>query len=133
MSASVCRTSPARASTWRRAGARPRKSPIAAAMPRRLWRGAPAPLSNPPPHAPARHAGDGHGEEVGAHDVVDEGEVARLLPVAVDLERLAVQRLLEEARDDGRVLRLGVLPRAEDVEVAEAHGFHPVQPGEHLA
>ena len=73
------------------------------------------------------------GEQVPLHDVVDVREVARLLAVAVDLERLALERQLEEARDDRRVLRLRVLARPEDVEVAQAHRLEAVEPREDAA
>jgi hypothetical protein len=67
------------------------------------------------------------GPAVGVHDVVDVGEVARLVAVAVDLERLPGECPQDEARDHRRVLRGRVLPRAEDVEVAQAHRLHAVQ------
>src|SRR5207245_2685714 len=81
----------------------------------------------------ARHPRRRHREQVSLHHVVDVGEVARLLAVAVHLERLARERLGEEARDHGRVLRLRVLPRPEDVEVAQAHRLEPVEAREGLA
>src|SRR5882724_1974202 len=67
------------------------------------------------------------GEPVGLHDVVDVGEVARLRAVAVHLERLTAQPPLDEARDDRRILRLRILTRAEDVEVAQADRLDVVE------
>src|SRR5207249_9436314 len=59
------------------------------------------------------------GEQVGLHDVVDVGEVARLRAVAVHLERLAAQPRLVEGGDDRRILLL-VIPRLDEhVAVAE--------------
>src|SRR6476469_1168566 len=52
-------------------------------------------------------------------DVPDIREVARLLAVAVDLDRPAGVDRGDEARDDGGVLRERALPRPEDVEVPE--------------
>src|SRR5262245_17243547 len=77
----------------------------------------------------ARRPGCLGGEQVGLDDIVDVGEVAGLRAVAVHFERLTAQPPLDEARDDGRVLRLRVLPRAEDVEVAEPHGLDAVEAG----
>ena len=63
------------------------------------------------------------GEQVGRHDVVDIGEVARLRAVAVDLQRLALDAPEDEARDHRGVLALGVLAGPEHVEVAQADGL----------
>ncbi len=114
MSASVCGTSPARDGVWRRSSRRPRSASSRAMISSRLMR-SPQPTLNTSPARRRRLAG----EQVGLHDVVDVGEVARLRAVAVHLERLPAQPPLDEARDDRRVLRLRVLTRAEDVEVAQ--------------
>ena len=65
----------------------------------------------------ARDGRGGHRQHVRLHHVVDVGEVARLLAVAVHLERLAAERLLEEARDHGRVLRGRPLREPGGVEI----------------
>src|SRR3712207_7974312 len=56
----------------------------------------------------------------------DEREVARLRPVAEDRRALGVEELGDEARHHRGVLRQRVLPRAEDVEVAQRHGLEAV-------
>src|SRR5881628_4200693 len=67
-------------------------------------------------HAGRRRAG---GEQVRVHHVRDVDEVAGLTPVAVDRGRLPRERRGDEARHHGGVLRLRILARAEDVEVAQ--------------
>lgn len=59
------------------------------------------------------------GEDVRLDGVIDEGEVAGLLAVAVDDGTLAVEHEVDELRDDRSVVAVGVLARAEDVEVPE--------------
>ena len=66
------------------------------------------------------------GGEVRRDDVVDIGEVPRLLTVAVHDRPLVQEGGSEEVRDDGRILRDRTLPRAEHVEVAKRHGLQPV-------
>ena len=61
-----------------------------------------------------------------AHLVVDVAERARLRAVAVDRERLAVDRLREEVRDDAAVGR--PQPRAVRVEDAHDRGVEVVEP-----
>ena len=65
------------------------------------------------------------GPDVRVDDVVDVGEVAGLLAVAVDASG-SPRRRRDEARDDRRILRDRVLARAEDVEVAQRHGLEAV-------
>jgi len=65
----------------------------------------------------------GRGQDVGAHDVRDIGEIAGLLAVPVHVQRHAQVGLLHELGDDGRVQGLRVLARAEDVEVAQGDGL----------
>ena len=73
------------------------------------------------------------GAQHAVDDVGDVGEVARLLAVAVD-DRLAVlEKRRREERDDAGVRRSRILPRTEDVEVANRHRLEAVQPREHLA
>src|SRR5262249_28894955 len=59
------------------------------------------------------------GEHGAVDRVVDVGEVPRLLAVAEDYGRLVAERRGDESRDDGRVLRERILPRTENVEVAD--------------
>lgn len=66
--------------------------------------------------------GGAGGEEVGMDDVVDVGEVAGLLAVAVDEGGFAGGDGFGEGGDDGGVGGVGVLARAEDVEVTEGDG-----------
>ena len=66
-------------------------------------------------------------EQVGAHGVGDEGEVAALLAVAVDARGLAAQARRREARHHGGVLALRILARSEHVEVAERDGLESVE------
>ena len=81
-----------------------------------------------PPHRPRRLGR----QQVGLDDVVDVAKVARLLAVAED-HRLALgERGRDEPRDHGGVLRGGILPRSEDVEVAEHHRLDPHGAGIHL-
>src|SRR5262249_38245566 len=79
--------------------------------------------------APARRLGCLGGQQVGLDDVVDVGEVAGLRAVAVHFERLTAQPPLDESRDDRRVLRLRILARTEDVEVAEPDRLDAVEAG----
>ena len=74
----------------------------------------------------ARGARRGAGQQVRLDGVVDVAEVARLLAVAVDGRRAPLQRRRDEVRDDRRVLRLRILARAEDVEVAQRHRLEAV-------
>jgi len=67
---------------------------------------------------------------IGLDDVFDVGEVAGLSSVAVDDRRPAGQDLLHEVRDDGGVLGVRVLVRAENIEVPEADGLEAVEVGE---
>src|SRR5215470_11559657 len=63
-------------------------------------------------------------QEIGGDHVVDVGEVSRLRPVAVDLERLALDRPEDEARDHRCILTLRILSRSEDVEIAQPHRLY---------
>ena len=66
------------------------------------------------------------GAEVGVDDVADGGEVAGLLAVAENGGRLAGEEGGAKTGDDAGVRGVEGLARAEDVEVAEAHGFEAV-------
>src|SRR5215218_4539181 len=59
-------------------------------------------------------------------DIPDVREVARLLAVAVDGDRLARVDCGDEERDRGRVLGVRALPRTEDVEVPQHDRFEGV-------
>jgi len=59
------------------------------------------------------------GEDIRLNGVVDEREVTGLLAVTVDDGALPVEHQRDELRDDRGVVAVGVLTRAEDVEVAE--------------
>ena len=66
-------------------------------------------------------AAAGGGEQVRVHHVVDVGEVAGLLSIAEDRRLRAAGEGLGERGDRRRIGRVGILPRAEDVEVAKTH------------
>ncbi len=70
--------------------------------------------------------GDGAGEQVGVDSIGDERKVARLQPVAKDLRSHAFANALCKERDDRRIRRVMALSGAEDIEVAQAHGFQSV-------
>src|SRR5437879_1410111 len=61
-------------------------------------------------------------QHVRLDDVLDVGEVASLLAVAVDRDRPSVRDRGDEARNDRRILRGRILVRAEDVEVPQRDG-----------
>jgi hypothetical protein len=65
-----------------------------------------------------------HRQQVRGHGVGHVSEVARLAAVAVDQGEATLGHEPGEERDDAAIGAGRVLPRAEDVEVAEAH---PVQ------
>ena len=90
----------------------------------------PAMLYTWPAHAAA---GRGRGGEVRGDDVGDVGEVARLEPVAVHDRVAAVEQRVDEERDHRRVGRVGALPRAVHVEVAQRDRLEPVELGEDAA
>ena len=113
-SAHESRTSPARGGRCSFSTGLPSTSPIASASALTLA-GAPVATLSMWPRRPAASAA----REVRVDDVRDVREVARLLAVAVDRDRLARGDRRDEARHDGGVLRGRVLPRPEDVEVAQ--------------
>ena len=81
----------------------------------------------------AGHAGGVGGQQVGLDGVAHVAEIARLPPVAVDHRLPAGEHGRDEQRDHGRVGAVGVLPRPENVEVAQGDGFESVGGGECLA
>ena len=113
-SAHEARMSPTRGGPWRRSTGLPRMRPIASATSFTVA-GAPAETLKMRPFALARV---GRAQRR-VDDVRDVGEVARLLAVAVDRDRLAARDRGDEERHHRRVLRERALPRAEDVEVAQ--------------
>ena len=58
-------------------------------------------------------------KQIGRDDVVDKSEVARLFAVTVDLRGLTRERRQNKARDHARIWRVGILPWAENVEIAQ--------------
>ena len=73
-----------------------------------------------------RRIGGLHGEDVHQDHIVDVGEVATVLTVAVDDGRLVRHQLLHEEGNHCRIGAVGVLPPAEHVEIAQADGLHSV-------
>src|SRR5437660_1498443 len=73
------------------------------------------------------------GEEICLHDIRDEGEVARLPAVAEDHRRGAAQGGGNEQRHDGSVMRVEILTRSENVEVAQHDRLEPMRAPERLA
>ena len=63
------------------------------------------------------------GQQICLHRVVNVSEVAALLAVAEDRGLLATQHHGNELGEDTGIGRGGILPRAEDVEVAQGHGL----------
>lgn len=74
--------------------------------------------------------GGGHGQHVHLDDIVDVGEVAGILAVAVDVGSLVLHELLHEQGNHGGISSVGVLAAAEDVEVAQADVLELVCAGE---
>src|SRR5204862_6547277 len=73
------------------------------------------------------------GSQNAVDDVGDIGELARVLAVAVDGRLTGVAERADEERDDAGVGRRGILPRTEDVEVADRDRLEAVKAREHLA
>src|ERR1039458_4813924 len=81
------------------------------------------------PAADVERAGDAGSHRrlnVGLHDVSNIHEIARLLAVAEDGDRLASQHLEHEDRNDVAI-RVETLTRAIHVEIAQANHLHAVQ------
>ena len=68
------------------------------------------------------------GEEVGAHQVGDVDEVARLQSVAEHDGPIARKEPGDEARDRRRIFALRILPRAIDIEEAQRDARQAVGP-----
>jgi len=74
----------------------------------------------------------GGGQKVGLHGVGDVAEVAAGFAVAVDVGRIALEQRRRPFGRHGGIGAFGVLPRAEDVEVAQANGGEAVAAGKHV-
>ena len=68
----------------------------------------------------------GGGQQVGLHHVGNEAEVAAGFTIAVDIDGLTFDHAGDPLGDDGGIGPIGVLARAEDVEVAQAHALQVV-------
>jgi len=71
-------------------------------------------------------ASAGGGQQVGLHGVGYEAEVAAGFAVAVDVDRIALEQRGRPLGHHGGIGAVGILPRAEDVEVAQADGGEAV-------
>ena len=114
-SATLARTSPARARQVTRLDANARDA--ADRLPE-LVQGRAAPGRDVDHRA--RRALGIRREQIRADGVLHEGEVARLLAIAEDRGALSGESRADEARNHRCVLALRILPRPEDVEVAQA-------------
>jgi len=74
----------------------------------------------------------GGSKQVCLDGVIDITEVAAGFAIAVDIHRLAVDHTGDPFRDDRCVGTVGVLPLAEDVEVAQADGLEPIGAGKNI-
>lgn len=81
---------------------------------------------------PGLRVGRGSGQQVGLHGIGDKAEVAAGFAVAVDVHHLALQQGGGPFGNDGSIGAVGVLPRAEYVEVAQANGVEVVAAGEYF-
>ena len=99
--------------------------------------GAAAPAARSPAKAQRRTSARGlrrlRRAQVRLNDVVDEGEVACLLAVAVDRRAPAGEACGDEPRNDRRVLARGILAGTVDVEVAQGHRREAVGAAHHQA
>ena len=71
-------------------------------------------------------------EQIGLHDVADVAEIAGCFAVAIDRDRRSAKHRIHPARNHGCVSTLGILTRAEDVEIAQANASQTVATVEHL-
>jgi hypothetical protein len=71
-------------------------------------------------------------QQICIHRVLHKGEVAAGRTVSVDGWRFAGHHLVDELRNHAGVGRIGRLPWAEDVEVAQAYAFHAIHIAEGL-
>ena len=73
------------------------------------------------------------GKQIGGDDILNKGEVACLLAVAVNCWLLLVAHEVDKLGNHGRILRIRILTRPEYIELAENDGLQPVKPVEHRA
>ena len=72
-------------------------------------------------------------EQVGLHDVSDVGEIACLLSIAKDDRPALLKERGQKAGNHRRILRVGILTRAEDIEIAQRDGLNAVNRRKHPA
>ena len=81
----------------------------------------------------ARNDGlDGGSQQVGLHGIRNKAEIAAGFTVAVDINLSASQQRCCPFWDDGGIGAIGVLTRAEDVEVAQADGVKAIAASKHV-
>ena len=68
------------------------------------------------------------GKQIGLDSVVHIGEIAALLSISEDGWTFATHHLQDELRNDTGIGRVGHLPGAKDVEVAQAHRLQAIDP-----
>jgi len=61
-------------------------------------------------------------ERIGCHDVLHVNKIACLFAGAVNGDGLVLERMVDEYGNRRRILALGILARAKDVEIAQANG-----------
>jgi Reverse transcriptase (RNA-dependent DNA polymerase) len=66
------------------------------------------------------------GEMIGMDDVVHEGEIAALLAVPKNCRRFSREHLGDELGQHPRIRGAGILPRSEDIEVAQGNRFQSI-------
>src|SRR5947209_4963194 len=72
-------------------------------------------------------------EQIGLHDVSDVGEIACLLSIAKDDRPVLLKERGQKAGYHRRVVRVGVLTRAEDIEIPQRDGLNAVNRRKHPA
>ena len=72
------------------------------------------------------------GQQIAVDDIRNEGKVAALFSIAVNGGNIARHHLLGKDSQDAGVLRSGVLPGAEYIEVAQSHSLQSINSGEGL-
>ena len=76
---------------------------------------------------PVGFSGSKTGLEVRLDDIFDVGEIAALLPVAMDGGGLSLQEETDELGDDGSIGTIGVLTSPKHIEIAQTYRFHSIQ------
>ena len=72
------------------------------------------------------------GCDICLNNIPEKGEVPGLFAIAEDDRGLSSRSPLDEARDDGSILGVRVLPGSVDIEIPEADGGKPVDLVEYL-